>query len=74
MNKYKVAITVIPLEDGTYMAHCESLRAVAEGDTSEEAVENLREAVEDLIQEFGESAVFQDIQPNIDLRVLECAV
>ncbi len=70
---YKLAVIVRRLEDETCMAHCESVRATATGDTEEEAVENLREAVSELIREFGEAAVFQDVHPNADIRVIRCA-
>jgi predicted RNase H-like HicB family nuclease len=53
MQTYKLPITVKVLEDGSHMAHCEAVRATATGDTGEEAVENLRESVTELIQEFG---------------------
>ncbi|NJL59520.1 MAG: type II toxin-antitoxin system HicB family antitoxin [Desulfobacteraceae bacterium] len=72
-QRYKVPITIVPLDDGSYMARCESLRATATGDTSEEAVKNLREAIAELIYEFGEAAVFQDIDINADIRIFEYA-
>jgi predicted RNase H-like HicB family nuclease len=50
------------------------VKATAIGDTCDEAMENLREAVEDLIQEYGESAVFQDISPEGEVQVIEMAV
>ncbi len=73
-KKYKIAVTVTPLEDGSYMANSESVRATAVGDTPEEAVEYLHESIADMVNEFGEDAVFQDIYPNTELRILECAV
>lgn len=39
---------VVRLEDGRYMARCDALRATAVGDTPEEALNNLREAVKEL--------------------------
>jgi predicted RNase H-like HicB family nuclease len=74
MQKYKLPVTVRTLEDGTYMAHCESVRAAATGDTGEEAIKNLREAVTELVQEFGEDAVFQNIDISADVQLIECAV
>ncbi len=56
------------------MARCELVKATATGDTSEEAIENLREAIEDLIQEYGEAVVFQEINPEGDVQVIEVAV
>ena len=74
MQKYKLPITVKTLEDGSYMAHCESVRATATGDTGEESVENLRGAITELIQEFGADAVFRDVDVSADIQLIECAV
>jgi len=73
MQKYKLPITVKALEDGSYMAHYESVRATATGDTGEESVENLREAITELIQEFGADAVFRDVDVSADVQLIECA-
>ncbi|HAO22770.1 MAG: hypothetical protein BWK80_56615 [Desulfobacteraceae bacterium IS3] len=72
-RRYKVPVSIVPLEDGSYMAHCELLRATVTGDTSAEAVKNLREAIKELVAEFGEAAVFQDIDANTDVQVFEYA-
>ena len=73
-NKYKIPVTVVPLEDGNFMAHCESVRATAMGDTSEEAVRNLYEAIDEMVLEFGEQIVFQDVNPKAEVRVPDYAV
>lgn len=74
--KYKLPVVITPLEGGEYMAECEPVRAVATGDTPEEAMANLREAIEDLVRQFGKAKVFEDVKPEIDVqvRVLEVAV
>ncbi|MDH7579118.1 MAG: type II toxin-antitoxin system HicB family antitoxin [Bacillota bacterium] len=74
--KYRLPVVITPLEDGEYMAECEPVRAVATGDTLEEAVSNLREAIEELVRQFGEEKVFEDVKPETDLQVqiLEVAV
>ncbi len=72
-QRYKVPITIAPLEDGSYMARCEVLRATATGETSEEAIVNLREAITELVYEFGETAVFQNIDVNTDIQIFEYA-
>ncbi len=46
-------------------------RATAVGDTPEEAVENLREAIDAMIEEFGIELVLKDIDKNIDYRLVE---
>ncbi len=56
--KYKLSVVIIPLSEGGFLARCEQVRATATGNTCDEAVENLREAVEDLVREYGEAAAF----------------
>ncbi|MDH7577548.1 MAG: hypothetical protein QHH75_06885 [Bacillota bacterium] len=51
------------------MAECGPVRAVATGDTLEEAVSNLREAIEELVRQFGEEKVFEDVEPETELEV-----
>lgn len=70
---YKLPVT-IKLYDNEYIARCESLRATATGDTPDEALKNLRESIDEMIKEFGREAVFQDISPEADVRVLEVSV
>ena len=72
--KYKLPVIIAESEDGGYMARCEEVRATATGDTPDEAVKNLREAIEELIEEFGENAVFQDVNPESEVQVIEVAV
>lgn len=69
----KLPVT-IKLCDKEYIARCEQLRATATGDTPDEALKNLREAIDEMIKEFGREAVFQDINPEVDIRVLEVSV
>lgn len=70
---YKLPVT-IKLCGKEYIARCESLRATATGDTPEEALKNLKEAIDEMVAEFGREAVFQDISPEVDVRVLEVSV
>ena len=49
--KYKLPVTIERIGDNEYMARSEVVRATATGDFSEEAVENLKEAVEGMIEE-----------------------
>ncbi len=74
--KYKLPVVITPLEDGEYMAECESVKALATGDTPEEAFSKLREAIMDLVKEFGEAKVFEDVKPETEVQVgvLEVAV
>jgi predicted RNase H-like HicB family nuclease len=72
--KYKLSAVIIPLSEGGFLARCERVRATATGDTCDEAVRNLREAVEDLVREYGEASVFQEISPDSEVQVIEVAL
>jgi predicted RNase H-like HicB family nuclease len=67
-------VTVTPLGEDGFMAHCEPVRATALGGTTEEAMANLREAIKEMVQEFGEAKVFEGVNPATDVQVLELAV
>jgi len=43
--KYKLPVIIVQSEEGGYIARCEEVRATATGDTPDEAVDNLREAI-----------------------------
>ncbi len=58
---YRLPVAVEKINDKEYMARSELLRATAVGDTPEEALENLREAIDALIDEFGVELVFKDV-------------
>ncbi|NSW83122.1 MAG: hypothetical protein HPY90_07585 [Syntrophothermus sp.] len=70
---YRLPVT-IKLHSKEYIAHCEPLRATAVGKTPDEALKNLKEAIDEMVNEFGREAVFQDISPEVDFRVLEVSV
>lgn len=72
--KYKIPVTVTRLEDGSYMARCNELRATATGDDPEMAMKNLLIAIRELVEEFGETTVFQDLKPETDWHALEVAL
>ncbi len=62
---------MIKISDEEHMARSELVRATAVGDTPEGALENLREAIDALIEEFGIELVFKDVDKNIDYRLVE---
>ncbi|BAF60429.1 uncharacterized conserved protein [Pelotomaculum thermopropionicum SI] len=70
---YKLPVT-IKLYGREYIARCEPLRATATGDNPDEALKNLREAIDEMIREFGREEVFQDVSPETEVRVLEVSV
>ena len=72
--KYKLPVVIIPLHEGGFLARCEQVKATATGNTCDEATENLREAIEELIKEYGEAAVFQEISPEGEVHVIEVAL
>ena len=71
---YQLPVVVTKLREGGYLARCEEIRGSATGDTSEEAVHNLREAIEEMIKEYGQDAVFQDIEQETEVQMIEVAV
>jgi predicted RNase H-like HicB family nuclease len=71
---FKIPVVVAPLKEGGYMARCEEIRATATGDTPDEAIQNLREAIDEMVKEFGQSEVFQDLVPESQIQVIEVAV
>jgi predicted RNase H-like HicB family nuclease len=71
---YKLLVSIAPLKEGGYLARCEEVRANATGDTSEEAIRNLRETIDEMISEYGREAVFQDVNFEGEVRIIEVAV
>ena len=69
--KYKLPVVITPLGKDGFLARCEFAKANATGNTCDEAIENLREAIDELIKEYGEASVFQDISPEGEVQVLE---
>lgn len=72
--KYKLSVVITPLSEGGFMARCQQVRVTATGNTCKEAVENLREVVENLVREYCEAAVFQEISPEREVHVIEVAL
>ncbi len=70
---YKLPVT-IKLHDKEYIARCELVRATATGDTPDEALKNLKDAINEMVKEFGKALTFQDVSPEADVRVLEVSV
>ena len=72
--KYRLPVVITPLGKDGFLARCELVKANATGKTYDEAIENLREAIDELIKEYGKTSVFQDVSPEGDVHVLEVAV
>jgi predicted RNase H-like HicB family nuclease len=71
---FRIPVIVVPLKEGGYMARCEEIRATATGDTPDDAIQNLREAIDEMVKEYGQNEVFQDLMPESQIRVIEVAV
>ncbi len=64
--KYRLPVVIEKISDKEHMARSEFVRATAVGDTPEEAVENLKEAIDALIEEFGIDLVFaRELPPGL---------
>ncbi len=72
--KHKLSALLVPLEEGGFMARCERIRATATGNTPEDALQNLQEAIFEMVKEYGEEEIFQVTVPGTDLRLIEVAV
>jgi len=70
----KIPVVVSPLKEGGFMARCEEIRATATGDSPDDAIRNLREAIDELVREYGQNEVFQDLMPESQVQVIEVAV
>ena len=71
---YKLPVIVVPLKEGGYLARCEEVRATAMGDTPDEATRNLIESIDEMIKEYGQGAVFQDVATESEVKIIEVAV
>jgi predicted RNase H-like HicB family nuclease len=67
----KIPVIVTPLKEGGYMARCEEIRATATGDTTDGAILNLREAIDEMVKEYGRNEVFQDLMPESQVQVMK---
>lgn len=56
--KHKLPVTIARLGKDAYMARCDVVRATATADTPEEVIECIREAIDEMVAECGEEAVF----------------
>ena len=70
----KIPVVVSPLKEGGFIARCEEIRATATGDSPDDAVRNLREAIDEMVKEYGQNEVFQDLMPESQVQVIEVAV
>lgn len=72
--KYRIPVLITRLESGDFMARSEPLRATATGISREDAVAKLKEAILDMVNEFGERRVFEDLESDTDVQTVELAL
>ena len=61
-------------EDGGFVAECVELKVVSEGDTEEEALLNLREAVAGFLECADPSEVGERLHAGMQIRTFDVAV
>ncbi|WP_292366132.1 type II toxin-antitoxin system HicB family antitoxin [Methanoculleus sp. UBA208] len=65
----KVRLTILIWEEeGTYVSKCQELEVASCGDTPEEALDNIREAIELYLDNARELGMLQDIEPILTSR------
>ena len=65
----KVQLTVLIWEEeGVYVSKCQEIEVASCGDTPEEALENVREAIELYLENARELGILQDIEPLLTSR------
>jgi len=56
--KYKLLVAIEKVDENEYMARVEDLRATAMGDSAEDALNNLRDSINLMIEEYGTELVY----------------
>ncbi len=60
----KVRLTILIWEEeGVYVSRCQELEVASCGDTPEEALDNIREAIELYLENAKELGILQDLEP-----------
>jgi len=63
-------VVLEPSEDGGYTAHCPSLPGcISEGETQEEALINIREAIELYLEPVEDELVFSQVSEVFEVAV-----
>nr|WP_303714162.1 type II toxin-antitoxin system HicB family antitoxin [Methanoculleus marisnigri] len=65
----KLRLTILIWEEeGAYVSRCQELEVASCGDTPEEALDNIREAIELYLENARELGILQDIEPILISR------
>lgn len=73
MKNYKFT-AVIWRDDVAYVSKCPELGVASAGDTEEEALENLKDAIGLYLENAKELGILEDIQPAITAEKLTSAI
>ncbi|WP_054847514.1 hypothetical protein [Methanoculleus chikugoensis] len=63
MTKVRLTILIWEEEGGVYVSRCQELEVASCGDTPEEALDNIREAIELYLENAKELGILQDLEP-----------
>ena len=69
----KLTVLLEPADEGGYCALCPELDVASQGETEDEAVEMLREAVELLLETAPREEITRRYRPGVKIRSLEVA-
>lgn len=70
----KTLTAIIQSEDGGYVSHCPELDIASQGDTIEEARENLREAISLFFEHASKDEISRRLTGNVYVTQVEVAV
>lgn len=69
----KLTVVLEPDEDGGFTALCPELDVASQGETEDEAAENLREAVDLLLESAPREEIKRRYRPGVQVRSMEVA-
>lgn len=69
----KLAVLIEPADEGGFCASCPELDVTSQGETEEEAMEMLREAVELLLETAPREEIIRRYRPGVKIQSLEVA-
>ncbi|MCP5539063.1 MAG: type II toxin-antitoxin system HicB family antitoxin [Akkermansiaceae bacterium] len=69
----KLTMVLEPDEDGGYTAHCPELDVASQGDTEDEAADNLSEAIDLLLETAPREEIVRRYRPGVVVRSKEVA-
>jgi predicted RNase H-like HicB family nuclease len=67
----KLTVMLEPDEEGGYTALCPELDVASQGDTEDEAADNLREAIDLLLETAPKAEIQRRYRPGVTVRTME---